>query len=143
MPPSDSEDKRRTPRAVGRRPRRRHTRIDRFERLVAEVVDSLPEQFLPYLEKVAIVIENWPDEEDLADLGLGPDETLFGLHRGPPLGAYDNMLTPPMIVIYRGPILEECDTDEDVRREVRTTVLHEVGHFFGLSEDDLTRLGLD
>ena len=67
MPPTDS-GKRRTPRAAGRRPRRRHTRIDRFERLVAEVIDSLPPQFLPYLEKVAIIIEDWPDtttpEED-------------------------------------------------------------------------------
>ncbi|MFN8482670.1 MAG: metallopeptidase family protein [Anaerolineae bacterium] len=142
MPPTDS-GKRRTPRAAGRRPRRRHTRIDRFERLVAEVIDSLPPQFLPYLEKVAIIIEDWPDEEELADLGIGPEETLFGLHRGPPLGAYDNMAPPPMVVIYRGPIQEECETEAEVRREVRTTVLHEVGHFFGLSEDDLTRLGLD
>ena len=141
--PEQPARKPRTPRAVGRRPRRRHSRIDRFERLVAEAIDSLPAQFLPYLEKVAIVVEDWPSEENLAELGMGPDETLFGLHRGPPLGSYDNMLTPPMIIIYRGPILEECETEEEVRREVRTTVLHEVGHFFGMSEDDMTRLGLD
>ncbi len=138
-----SGKKSRTPRAIGRPPRRRHTRIDRFERLVAEAIDSLPAQFHPYLEKVAIVIEDWPSEDDLAAPGMGPDETLFGLHRGPPLGAYDNMLTPPMIIIYRGPILEECETEDEVRREVRTTVLHEVGHFFGMSEDDMTRYGLD
>ncbi len=114
----------------------------RFDRLVEEALAEIPERFRPYLERVAIVVEDWPDEQDLAAMGIPPDDTIFGLHRGPPVGYSDGMTAPSIIAIYRGPIEEACETDAEIRREVRTTVLHEVGHFFGMSEEDLARLGL-
>ncbi len=129
------------PQSNRRLARRRDTR-QRFDRLVEAALAEIPERFRPYLERVAIVVEDWPDEQDLAEMGIPPDDTIFGLHRGPPVGYYDGMTAPSVITIYRGPIEEACETDAEIRREVRTTVLHEIGHFFGMNEDDLARLGL-
>ncbi len=114
----------------------------RFDRLVEAALASLPPRFQPYLEGVAILVEDWPDPDDLDALGVPPDETIFGLQRGPTLAEQGLVPFPPTIVIYRGPIEEACETDAEIQREVRTTVLHEVGHYFGMSEADLDRLGL-
>ena len=129
-------------RSLPRRAARRVATRDHFDRLVAETLASLPDAFQPYLERVAITVEDWPDPRELDEMGIPPDETLYGLQRGPALGYDGSLMAPPVIVVYRGPILEDYTADADIRREVRTTVLHEIGHFFGLTEADLDRLGL-
>lgn len=111
-------------------------RVDRrvFERIVSEIVRTLPEQFRGRLENVAIVVEDWPtdDEHEGAEL--------LGLYHGVPYGerlqGY-NLAVPDRITIYRQPILATSRSEAAVREEIRLTVLHEIGHYFGLGEDDL------
>jgi len=114
---------------------------EEFERVVARALDGLPEEVAAYLENVAVVVEDDPTDEELADAGLDPEtETLFGLYQGMALtdrgGAYGNVL-PDRIVIYRRPLLDECSDRNDLIREIQDTVVHEIGHYFGLGEEDL------
>ena len=112
----------------------------RFERLVARALDSLPEEFAQLLENVAVVIEEEPAAEELRSVGFDPDrDELFGLYQGVPQSERDSFYDqlPDRVVIYRGPIERCCRTAGDIRREVRDTVVHELGHHFGLDEDDM------
>lgn len=113
---------------------------DRFEHLVARALDSLPEEFAGLLENVAVVIEPEPTVEELVSVGLDPErDELFGLYQGVPQSERDSFYDqlPDRVVIYRGPIERCCRTAGEIRREVRDTVVHELGHHFGLDEDDM------
>ena len=102
----------------------------RFERLVARALSRLPEEFKSRLDNVAVLIEDEPPE-DMPDT--------LGLYEGVPLIArsVDDVLLPDQITIFKGPIERVCSTEKEVEDEVRLTVLHEVGHFFGLDEAQL------
>ncbi|HZK48050.1 MAG TPA: metallopeptidase family protein, partial [Thermoleophilia bacterium] len=115
----------------------------RFEELVAEALDSLPDEFLAHLENVEVVIEEWPSEEELADAGLEGEDaaSLLGLYFGIPLtergGDYAGVL-PDRITLYQGSILAAAGEDPAaIREEVCVTVVHEVAHFYGISDDRL------
>ncbi len=123
---------------------------DRFDELVNEAVDGLPAEFAARLENVDVVAAAAPSARTLRDMGLAGRGTLLGLYRGIPqtrrTTRYGNVL-PDEIVIYREPILAkahaECPDgglDATVRALVRKTVLHEIGHHFGLSEAELRRI---
>ena len=123
---------------------------DRFDELVNEAVDGLPAEFATRLENVDVVAAAAPSARTLRDMGLAGRGTLLGLYRGIPqtrrTTRYGNVL-PDEIVIYREPILAkaraECPDgalDATVRALVRKTVLHEIGHHFGLSEAELRRI---
>jgi len=112
-----------------------------FEEHVAKALDALPERFAALLENVAVVVEDEPSDEDLLEAGLDPEtETLFGLYQGVNLldrgGSYGNVL-PDRIAIYRVPLLEECEDRAELVREIRDTVIHEIGHYFGVPEEEL------
>jgi predicted Zn-dependent protease with MMP-like domain len=114
-----------------------------FEALVAEAVKSLPRQFRECLDNVAIEIQEEPSDEALDSLEMGredPDE-LLGLYWGRSIQGNSFFDAgghlPDRVYIYRGPILRLCDTESDVIREVRETVVQEIGHHFGLSDDDM------
>ena len=113
--------------------------LEEFEALVAKALDDLPEEFGELLDNVAVVVEDEPDPEDLAALGMGVGEELLGLYQGVALdrrgSAYSAL--PDRVVIYRGPILRQCSTRREVIREIGDTVVHELGHHFGLEEEDL------
>lgn len=114
---------------------------DEFERVVSKALDGLPEEVAPYLENIAVVVEDEPTEDELLDAGLDPEtETLFGLYQGMALpdrgGTYGNVL-PDRIVIYRLPLLDECQDRKELIQEIQDTVVHEIGHYFGLEEEDL------
>ncbi|MEP7013058.1 MAG: metallopeptidase family protein [Acidobacteriota bacterium] len=112
---------------------------EEFEALVAKALDDLPEEFAKLLENVAVVVEEEPTEEELASVDLDPEDDLLGLYQGVPLAERDSFYggLPDRVVIYRGPILRLCSTRREVIREVRDTVVHELGHHFGLDEDDM------
>jgi predicted Zn-dependent protease with MMP-like domain len=113
---------------------------EEFEALVERALDGLPEELAELLDNVAVVVEDEPDPEDLEELGLDPDvDELFGLYLGVPLSERDSSYgaLPDRIAIYRGPILRVCQGRREVIREVRDTVVHELGHHFGLDEDDM------
>jgi predicted Zn-dependent protease with MMP-like domain len=119
-------------------------RTDRriFERIVREVLATLPETFREHLDNVAIVVAEWPTEADErhgADEHAGESD-LLGLYQGIPFTerTTDYHLTvPDQITIYRQPILAACRSEIEAREEIRLTVLHEIGHFFGLGDDEL------
>jgi predicted Zn-dependent protease with MMP-like domain len=118
---------------------------DRFEELVAQAIDGLPEEFAELLENVAVTVEDEPSDDDLLEVGIEPDEydpedgELFGLYHGVPHDARDGFYSalPDRVVIFRGPILRYCTSRREVMREIRDTVVHELGHHFGLDEDDM------
>lgn len=113
-----------------------------FELLVAEAVDSLPEEFKAKLDNVDVVIEDLPSVRQLASLGLRHPLQLFGLYQGVPKtkrGSNYTFVAPDKITVFKVPILTFYRTPEAVRAKVRAVVLHEIGHHFGLSEEDLAR----
>jgi predicted Zn-dependent protease with MMP-like domain len=118
-------------------------RTDRgtFDRIVAEVLTTLPEPFRQRFSNVAIVVEEWPDEAaervGLAEYG---QTELLGLYQGVPYGQREagyHLVPPDRITIYRQPILAASRSEAEAREEIRLTVLHEIGHYFGLGDADM------
>ena len=110
------------------------------EALVEKALDGLPEEFAELLDNVAVMVEDEPSAEDLESVGLDPKEDdLLGLYLGVPLTERDGFYgdLPDRVVLYRGPILRVCTTRREVLREVRDTLVHELGHHFGMEEEDM------
>ncbi len=115
---------------------------DHFEKLVEEALAGLPEQFASRLENVSILVADWATPEQLAKVNLSDPHRLLGLYEGIPLterprGYYG--VLPDRITIFRIPIEEMSSTDEDIRKQVRETVMHELGHFFGMDEQRIRK----
>jgi predicted Zn-dependent protease with MMP-like domain len=112
---------------------------EEFESLVEKALEELPEEFAELLDNVAVLVEEEPDDEVLE--GLEPGGEIFGLYQGTNLLQRDSYnyvgALPDRILIYRGPILRHCATRREVLREVRDTVIHELGHYFGMDEDQM------
>jgi predicted Zn-dependent protease with MMP-like domain len=111
-----------------------------FEALVERALRRLPRQFKDRITNVAVVVEDWADEETLEELGIKPPDTLYGLYRGTDLtrrdSSYGNVL-PDTIHIYQGPIEEDCADADEMAELVLDTVIHEIGHYFGLDDDTM------
>jgi len=116
---------------------------DEFEVLVEQALEQLPDDFKAALENVAVMVQEEPSEEDLEEVGIDPEDPdrdeLFGLYQGVPLTERDSFYSalPDRVLVFRGPILRGCDTRRQVLREIRETVQHELGHYFGMEEDEL------
>ena len=114
-----------------------------FEALVDRALRRLPRTFKDKLANIAVVVEAWADDETLAELGIEPPDTLYGLYRGVDLthrdSSYGNVL-PDTVTIYQGPIEEDCADEEEMAELVRDTVIHEVGHYFGLDDETMERI---
>ena len=125
---------------------------DRFDRLLEEVLATLPPRLHELIEEAPLIVEDRPSPELLEELGMDPeddDDLLCGLHSGTPLTErsveYGDDL-PETIHLFREGIVAHAGgwaRVESVRREIRITVLHEIGHHFGLDEDDLAELGYE
>ena len=116
----------------------------RFAQMVQDVLSRLPQPFAGYVEEVPVEVRDWPAPRQLQDLGMEPDELLMGLYVGHPRtdrSVNDSGSLPDMILIFQEPIQQVCDTEQQLRDEIRLTVLHEIGHHFGLDEQDLDELG--
>ena len=114
-----------------------------FEALVDRALKTLPKRFAQKMANVAVMIEDWPDDETLEEMGIEPPDTLYGLYRGIDLphrdSAYGNVL-PDTITIYQGPIEEDCADEREMADLVRDVVIHEIGHYFGLDDAQLEKL---
>ncbi len=114
---------------------------DEFEGLVARALDTLPRKYQQLLKNIALVVEEEPSDEVLEELELDSRDDLLGLYTGTAIGQesfFDTgMQLPARVVIYRGPILRLCETREEVVEEVRDTVVHEIGHHFGLEDEEM------
>jgi predicted Zn-dependent protease with MMP-like domain len=114
-----------------------------FEQLVDKALESLPPQFQQLLDNVAIFIEDRPSHSLLRELGMSANDTLLGLYEGVPqterTSSYD-LVTPDRITLFQRPIEDSCDTDAEAAEEIRRTILHEVGHHFGIDDNRLDEI---
>jgi predicted Zn-dependent protease with MMP-like domain len=111
-----------------------------FESLVTEAVATIPRRFRDHMANISIVVEDEPADDLLDDMEVPDGETLFGLYQGTPLTergwGYGNAL-PDRIVLYQWPIEDASDDEDDLVVAIGETLIHEVGHYFGLSEDEI------
>jgi predicted Zn-dependent protease with MMP-like domain len=114
-----------------------------FEALVERALRQLPRTFRQRIANIAVVVEDWADAATLEEMGIEPPDTLYGLYRGVDLtrrdSSYGNVL-PDVITIYQGPIEEDAADEEEMREIVRETVIHELGHYFGLDDETMHRI---
>jgi len=115
----------------------------KFERLVAEAVASIPRRFRDAMSNLAIVVEDEPSPDLLADMEIDPPDTLLGLYQGLPLTErrwdYGNML-PDRILLFQGPLERESEDEADLVVAIGETLIHEIGHYFGLSEEQIEEI---
>jgi len=119
---------------------------DEFARLVKQALADIPPPFDEFLQEIAIDVESTPDAETLREMGIDDPTEILGLYHGLPLTERGIEMLPEMpdrIVLYQDNLELACETKEEIIHEIRVTVLHEVGHHFGLDEDDLEALGFD
>jgi predicted Zn-dependent protease with MMP-like domain len=114
-----------------------------FERLVREAVSLIPGRFRREMTNLALVVEEEPSAELLDEMGIEPPDSLYGLYQGTPLTertwGYGNVL-PDRITIFQRPIEEDCDDADEIRAVIGETLIHEVGHYFGLSEEEIEEI---
>ncbi|MBE7414131.1 MAG: metallopeptidase family protein [Deltaproteobacteria bacterium] len=114
-----------------------------FRTIAAHVLDSLPDEFRKRMENVVVVVEDYPSEEDAESAGVLREE-LLGLFHGISrfeqewCGGASGQL-PERIVLYKSNIEAICSTEEELVEEIRLTVLHEIGHYFGLSDEEIEK----
>jgi predicted Zn-dependent protease with MMP-like domain len=116
----------------------------RFAELVERALSDLPEPFASHLEEVPVEVRTRPTRKQLRECGLEEDDLLLGLYVGRPLterSVEHSGTMPDVIYIFQEDVELVSDTEEQLMQEVRTTVLHELGHHFGMDEDDLDELG--
>lgn len=116
-----------------------------FEALVVEALAGLPPFFQQHMDNVEVLLQDWPTREDLYEAGVEGGYTLLGLYHGIPLtertSSY-NLVVPDTITLFQGPIEDAADHDPvRIREQVRHTVIHEIAHHFGISDDRLRQLG--
>ena len=114
-----------------------------FERRVAEALATIPRHFRDAMHNIAIVVEDEPSDELLDEMEIEPPDTLFGLYQGIPLTerttSYGNTL-PDRVLIFQGPHERETADEEDLIACIGETLIHEIGHYFGLSEDEIEEI---
>jgi predicted Zn-dependent protease with MMP-like domain len=114
-----------------------------FERMVGDALDEIPDALATELENVAVMVEDWPTPEQLARVGTRG--TLLGLYEGVPLTARGPLsysgVAPDRITIFQGPLSRRARDLDQLTAQVRVTVLHEVGHYFGMDDARLHELG--
>jgi len=119
---------------------------ERFERLVAEAVESLPDELHARLENIDVVVADRPTARQLAEVALGRDETLLGLYEGVPLtrrSPHYGLVVPDKITIFQKTIEAICKNDSETRDEIRRVVRHEIAHHFGIGDTRLRQLEED
>lgn len=117
-----------------------------FDRVLRQVIRELPAMFRESLDNVAIVVEERPPAWLLEELGIVPGETLYGFYHGIPLperSVLDSGNLPDRISLYRAPLEEDFRDAGELERQIRMTLLHEIGHYFGMDEEDLARFGYE
>jgi predicted Zn-dependent protease with MMP-like domain len=114
-----------------------------FEQHVAEALKTIPKRFRDAMNNIAIVVEDEPDPELLDDIDAGPDDTLFGLYVGTPLTerpwGHGNSL-PDRIILFQGSHEREAEDQDDLVISIAETLIHEIGHYFGLSEEEIEHI---
>ena len=111
-----------------------------FLKLVDEALESIPPRFREAMQNIAIVVEDEPTPEQLEEVGIEEPDTLLGLYEGTPLTERqwaDGNRLPDKITLFQGPIEDTSETEDEVVVAIGETLIHEVGHYFGLSEEEI------
>jgi len=120
-----------------------HVNRKKFEQLVAEALATIPQRFREAMSNLAIVVEDEPSRELLREMEIDPPDTLLGLYQGIPLTErrwdYGNAL-PDRILLFQGPLQRESEDEDDLVVAIGETLIHEVGHYFGLSEEEIEEI---
>ena len=115
----------------------------RFEQVVADALQTIPRRFRRAMSNIAIVVEDEPSRALLREMEIDPPGTLFGLYQGTPLTErrwdYGNTL-PDRILLFQGPHEREAESDQDLVGSIAETLIHEIGHYFGLSEEEIEEI---
>ena len=117
---------------------------DAFARVVEQAIARIPEEIGRRLDNILISVKARPSAEMLEELGLAPDEPLFGIYWGVPLierSVTEPPLYPDTIYIFQEPLEAFCVTREELIEEIEITVVHEIAHFVGFSDEELAALG--
>jgi len=116
-----------------------------FERMVGDALDEIPDALASELQNVAVMVEDWPTAAQLGAADVRRGGTLLGLYEGVPLTARGPLsysgVAPDRITIFQGPLSQRARDVDALAAQVRVTVLHEVGHYFGMDDDRLRELG--
>ncbi len=118
--------------------------LQSFESLVARTVEELPLRLRQQISNVAIVVEEWPDDETLEMAGVDDRMELLGFYYGIPLTERTHdygLVLPDKISLFRQPILNSCRQPDEIPVAIRRTVLHELAHYFGIDDERLEELG--
>ncbi|MGI6655870.1 MAG: metallopeptidase family protein [Desulfobulbus sp.] len=121
-----------------------HLHPEAFARLAELALARIPEALRAHLDNCPIFIQDRPDPELLAEMGMGPEETLFGLYEGVPLterSLIDPPLYPERILLFQEPLEAVCRNREELLAEIEITLVHEIAHFFGFTDAQLEELG--
>jgi predicted Zn-dependent protease with MMP-like domain len=113
---------------------------DAFETRVADALASLPSRFRKAMKNIAIIVEDEPSSDILSEMEVEPPDTLFGLYQGVPLterGWHDGNRLPDQILVFQGPHEREATDQDDLIASIAETLIHEIGHYFGLSEEEI------
>ena len=115
-----------------------------FDRMVKRAIRRIPEELRQHLDNVLISVRKRPSEEMLEEMEVPPGEELLGFFSGVPLSD-QSITSPPLysdtIFIFQEPLEEMCETVEELEQEIELTVVHEIAHYFGISEERLEELG--
>jgi predicted Zn-dependent protease with MMP-like domain len=117
-----------------------------FDRIVKRAIRRIPEEIRRHLDNILITVQKRPSAEMLEDLGYPPGEPLLGIYWGVPLNERtlaEPPLYPDTIFIFKEPLEEMCQSKEELDEEIEITVVHEVAHFLGMSEERLAELGYE
>jgi predicted Zn-dependent protease with MMP-like domain len=116
---------------------------EKFESLVADALASIPRRFREAIKNLAIVVEDEPSRDLLREMEIEPPDTLLGLYSGTPLTErgwdYGNRL-PDRILLFRGPLERESEDEDDLIVAIGETLIHEIGHYFGMSEEQIEEI---
>ena len=115
-----------------------------FEREAVAALERLPKKFRRLLQNVEIVVEKNPSKRMLREMGFDPGEALYGIYEGTPLSErsfFDPPALPDRITLFSAPLKEDFSDPDELRRQIRYTVVHEVAHFFGMDDDEIEDLG--
>ncbi len=116
---------------------------DAFQELVADALDSLPSEVLELLDNVDVHTAFWPSVDQLEETGIGNGYGLLGLYEGTPLTDRDhyNFALPDRVTLFQRPLESICATHKELERQVQITVVHELAHHFGWSDEEIDRMG--
>ncbi len=116
---------------------------EKFEKLAEEALAQIPKKFKKLISNLAVLVEEKASREIFERTGTSPLSSILGHYHGVPFkhrGPFYGNIPPDVIVIYQKPIESICSTEEEIKKKVREVVLHEIGHYFGLSEKELREI---